>query len=443
MESEKIERLRDRMLQCPICIDEYKDPRILPCHHSVCLNCLLEYVQVSSSSGRLFRCPQCRADVCVPRGGVKDFPPNFYLNCIQDEIGSKPYFGICDVCERDWLVSQYRCIDCDLDICKFCVHDHRLFKHMSGRQSNIIRIETGNIGVNLTAHKSCIEHNDEPSCMYCNTCSIPICVACVCDSHRKHETTTLPKKLALDQKNLQFDLDRLQHEVKEVKANIEKLRDLEKLGEKSADETICQIQDHAQEVIQAVHKLAEKKINSVQANRGRHVKEIQDYETELSGYLDQLQRGSSFLSDLQQEDLCLEMVECFRKYNKVLESSKKSVVNKQIQQDSFSFKPGRVFCKLGCLFAERGVLKIEKQTSTFLEKKKKRHPLVVFIKEKVSYKRLFLAFVAVCIIVGFYFIGLNLFEKFNFETVFGLVFYAYLSIAGIAAYIRNQFNKLG
>ncbi|KAL4222396.1 hypothetical protein ACF0H5_018435 [Mactra antiquata] len=55
MEHEKIERLRDRMLQCPICMDEYKDPRILTCHHTVCLSCLLDYVHASSTSGRLFR----------------------------------------------------------------------------------------------------------------------------------------------------------------------------------------------------------------------------------------------------------------------------------------------------------------------------------------------------------------------------------------------------
>ena len=437
MEHEKIERLRDRMLQCPICIDEYKDPRILPCHHSVCLSCLLEYVQASSSSGRLFRCPQCRADVCVPRGGVKDFPPNFYINCIQDEIGSKPYFGICDVCERDWLVSQYRCIDCDLDICKFCVHDHRLFKHMSGRQSNVIRIETGNIGTNLTAQKSCSEHNDEPTCMYCNTCCAPICVTCVCDIHKKHDTTTLGKKLALDQKNLQFDLDKLQIEVKEIKSSLEKLRNLERLGEKSADEAICQIQEHAQEVIRTVQILADKKISDIQAKKGRHVTEIRDYETEVAGYLDQLQRGSSFLNDLQQEDLCLEMIECFKRYNGIIEATKKSVVNKVLKQDSFSFKPGKIFSKFGCLFVERGVLKNEKQTVLFLERKKKKHPVLSFIDEKLRFSRVFTLFVVICILIGFYLFGLSLREKFEVETVICCGFYTYICLAGVAAYKKR------
>lgn len=441
MESEKIERLRDRMLQCPICIDEYKDPRILTCHHSVCLNCLLEYVQASSSSGRLFRCPQCRADVCVPRGGVKNFPPNFYINCIQDEIGSKPYFGICDICERDWLVSQYRCIDCDLDICKFCVHDHRLFKHMSGRQSNIIRIETGNIGANLTAQKSCPEHKEEPLCMFCNTCNAPICVQCVCDNHKKHDTTTLAKKLALDQKNLQFDLDRLHIDIKEVKTNLEKLRDLEKLGEKSADEAICQIQDHSQQVIQTVCKLADEKINAIKAKKGRHVKEIRDYETELSGYLDQLQRGNNFLNDLQEEDLSLEMIECFRKYNAVLESAKKSVINKQVAQDSFSFKPGKVFSKFGCLLVERGVLKDEKKTVCFMERKKKGHRVIAVFKEKLSFTKLLAACVVICILIGFYLLGRNLAEKFDLETAICLGFYGYLSLAGIAAYWKSSMSS--
>ena len=89
MDSEKVERLRERLLQCAICMDEYKDPRILPCHHTLCFECIASVVQSSSISGRFFRCPQCRYDVCVPRGGVGDLPINFYILNLQDELGTK------------------------------------------------------------------------------------------------------------------------------------------------------------------------------------------------------------------------------------------------------------------------------------------------------------------------------------------------------------------
>ena len=88
MDSDKVERLRERLLHCAVCMDEYRDPRILPCHHTLCFECIESVVQSSSTTGRFFRCPQCRSDVCVPRGGIKDLPINFYIISLQDELGS-------------------------------------------------------------------------------------------------------------------------------------------------------------------------------------------------------------------------------------------------------------------------------------------------------------------------------------------------------------------
>lgn len=89
MDNEKIERLRERMLQCAVCMDEYRDPRILPCHHTLCFDCVFNVVNSSSASGRLFKCPQCRSDVFVPPGGIGDLPINFYITSLQDELGAK------------------------------------------------------------------------------------------------------------------------------------------------------------------------------------------------------------------------------------------------------------------------------------------------------------------------------------------------------------------
>uniref|UniRef100_A0A672KAP8 RING-type domain-containing protein n=1 Tax=Sinocyclocheilus grahami TaxID=75366 RepID=A0A672KAP8_SINGR len=45
-------------LTCPVCLDLYRDPHLLPCGHNFCLPCLRR-LKSRSDHGRL-RCPECR-----------------------------------------------------------------------------------------------------------------------------------------------------------------------------------------------------------------------------------------------------------------------------------------------------------------------------------------------------------------------------------------------
>lgn len=56
---EKAEKTKlEEMLTCPVCQDIFKDPRQLPCGHSICMGCLESMMDHSSDIP--FRCPDCR-----------------------------------------------------------------------------------------------------------------------------------------------------------------------------------------------------------------------------------------------------------------------------------------------------------------------------------------------------------------------------------------------
>lgn len=73
------EPLKD-LLDCPVCLDQYKDPKILPCHHSFCRTCLEAVPVEQVPSGRIMRCPTCREPCSLPDGGIPSLPPSFLLN---------------------------------------------------------------------------------------------------------------------------------------------------------------------------------------------------------------------------------------------------------------------------------------------------------------------------------------------------------------------------
>ncbi|XP_062618363.1 afadin-like, partial [Saccostrea cucullata] len=74
----------DDELTCPICLELYDCPISLPCLHSFCTECLQDLTH--SSGPTTVTCPQCRTDVQVPTGGVKNFPKNFNLANIVQKV---------------------------------------------------------------------------------------------------------------------------------------------------------------------------------------------------------------------------------------------------------------------------------------------------------------------------------------------------------------------
>ncbi|EDO41454.1 predicted protein, partial [Nematostella vectensis] len=64
-------------LLCPICLDEFKEPKTLSCMHDLCRKCLED--MAARESSRVIRCPLCRSEIDIPRGGVKNLPTNLRL----------------------------------------------------------------------------------------------------------------------------------------------------------------------------------------------------------------------------------------------------------------------------------------------------------------------------------------------------------------------------
>ena len=76
------------VLQCGICLEEYKDPRALPCLDSFCLRCLKRRISATTDTGGSFHCPKCGDKFTRPEGGVEKFPMNFFLNSLKDAATS-------------------------------------------------------------------------------------------------------------------------------------------------------------------------------------------------------------------------------------------------------------------------------------------------------------------------------------------------------------------
>lgn len=142
---------QDNILCCPICMDIYKVPRMLPCQHTLCETCLHSYI-VNKSRERVlvsdFPCPVCRTSTQAPRAFTRIdtwaslFPLNHLLVSLLDssfhELLEKKETGSSITTERCLDHSgkhvEFYCIEHEAKLCSKC------FKN-THRQCEVLDIE--------------------------------------------------------------------------------------------------------------------------------------------------------------------------------------------------------------------------------------------------------------------------------------------------------------
>ena len=77
------ETIKTNFLNCGICLETYQDPRVLPCQHGFCRECL---EQCTSRDKWTLTCPSCRKIVRISREGVKDLPVYFIVSNLKETV---------------------------------------------------------------------------------------------------------------------------------------------------------------------------------------------------------------------------------------------------------------------------------------------------------------------------------------------------------------------
>ena len=110
---------RRENLTCAICMDIFDHPKLLPCSHTFCLECLED---LTSSNAQSFSCPICRELTRVPPGGVSAFKNNFYI--LPEDLERAKNWRLCMTHGK---TLELYCTQCNEALCINC----KLTKHES------------------------------------------------------------------------------------------------------------------------------------------------------------------------------------------------------------------------------------------------------------------------------------------------------------------------
>ena len=178
----------EEQLTCAICYQLYTNPKILPCFHSFCQQCL-EGLPRDPQGENYISCPTCHHSTLLPQPtGVSDFPGAFHINNLKEIYNlmtkvSEHQEVTCDNCTTTNATGY--CKECAKFLCQECINVHKKFVAIADHNIRGLD-EVVTSASQLLPMMKCSSHNETLE-IFCETCEELICYHCTIRVHRDHE----------------------------------------------------------------------------------------------------------------------------------------------------------------------------------------------------------------------------------------------------------------
>ena len=164
---------------CPICNQLFTNPRLLPCAHTICNDCLLQELTSSQQA----HCPVCRhtiADLRVHGGNgwmgmVNALPLDLATEALVRSARLLNERHTCDGCRNN--ASTSICLTCRDRFCAVCADAHL---NMTATRHHRVEAKRNVVPEQLAASQpaACSTHTGRPAEFFCQTHRAPVCQLC-------------------------------------------------------------------------------------------------------------------------------------------------------------------------------------------------------------------------------------------------------------------------
>ncbi|XP_071846133.1 uncharacterized protein [Apostichopus japonicus] len=192
-----IEDLTEKFFMCSVCLHQFNEPKLLPCLHRYCNDCLRKVIQASHDG--TIECPLCKQRCCIPEDGLDGFKTDFHMKSVLEFIELRKSFEKKDLkqcvsCSKDVVCSAY-CFKCRDFLCDECYKVHISNKMFTDHQPSTLKLENmaaKNLSMEeiaaMTEDPRCHFHIKEPAKLCCDTCqNEPVCLVCTHGKHKGHD----------------------------------------------------------------------------------------------------------------------------------------------------------------------------------------------------------------------------------------------------------------
>ncbi|XP_072170303.1 uncharacterized protein [Diadema setosum] len=198
-----LEQAVTKSLQCPLCIDLLKSPKLLSCGHTFCKECLC-LLQSSGGNPNHISCPLCRQRTEVKDGNVSNLNTNLQVQSLVDDMAGA--IQPCTVCtSTDRPNAKTYCQSCKAYMCDKCHVKHNEWPANTTHQ--IVTVEDIRQGrAHIKKKVLCPSHDQDEGEQYCSDvcldCQKIMCMRCRMLDHQPKDHKVLS--------NAQYSKQRLQ-----------------------------------------------------------------------------------------------------------------------------------------------------------------------------------------------------------------------------------------
>ena len=269
----------EQEVTCGICHDRYQEPKLLPCCHYYCKQCILS-LSSRYQPNQPFPCPDCREPTLLPGNDPDRLPTAFFINRMKElhsrmEKAHGKLEAPCEMCSHGKATAF--CRQCVNFSCDECVKSHQRLRVFAGHVvSTLEELKQGDMkefSVVDTPAQKCPDH-DEPLKIFCFDCKQLICRDCVIFDHRDHNSEFVKKAVPETRKKLAEHLSPLKNllpdlstAVNRVRATKQEIQAEGKLVEKQVNDKFQELHDILEQckahVLKKAQDIGERKIKKL------------------------------------------------------------------------------------------------------------------------------------------------------------------------------------
>ncbi|XP_073713634.1 tripartite motif-containing protein 16-like [Misgurnus anguillicaudatus] len=282
---------------CSICLDLLKDPVTIPCGHSYCMSCITNYWNQDDQK-RNYSCPQCRQTFKTRPDLGKNVMLAYMvedLRRLQTDRSALSFAGPedvkCDVCTERKYKAIKSCLVCLNSYCQS--HFERHEELQSGRRHKVIDV-TGRLQEMI-----CSQH-DKLIEVYCRTDQRCICLLCLVDEHKNHDTVSAAAERTEKQRLLEDKQRKLHQRIQEKEKKLQDLRESVKIHTISAQTAVDDTERIFTQLIRSIERRRSEVIQLIRDQEKTAVSRAEDLLKKLKQEIDDLRRRNDEMEKLSQ-----------------------------------------------------------------------------------------------------------------------------------------------
>ncbi|XP_036828077.1 E3 ubiquitin/ISG15 ligase TRIM25-like isoform X1 [Oncorhynchus mykiss] len=307
---------------CSVCLDLLKEPVTTACGHNYCRICIEGCWDQDVLKG-VYSCPQCR-ETFTPR-------PNLRKNNMLAELVEKQkktglqaapppalcYAGpgdvACDVCtgtrKQKALMS---CLVCLASYCETHLQSH--YESPALKKHKLVK---------ATAHlqeKIC-SHHDKLLEVYCRTDQQCICLLCVMDEHKGHDTVSAAAERTEKQRQLGMSQQKVQQRFQEREKELKNLQKAVKSLKRSAQSAVEDSDQIFTELIRSIERRSSEVKELIRAQEKAQVSQAEGLLEQLKQEIAELRKRSTELEQLSHTEDQIHFLQRYQSLSSISVSS--------------------------------------------------------------------------------------------------------------------------